>query len=137
VLTEVDATQKRTVRVSDLVPVQRGDARGLTGFYLVVGWIVGGYLVAALLGVASGARPPTPRRAVFRLAAVVPYSILSGLGGAFVVDQVLGALTGHFVALWWLGALLVASGPWKLEGQMDASSAEWLAVVVPTGRECT
>jgi hypothetical protein len=109
VLTEVDASQHRKVTVRDVVPLQSGDGRGLTGFYLVIGWIVGGYLVASLLGVAKGSRPANPRRAYFRLAAVVPYAILSGFGGALVVDQLLGALTGHFMALWWLGALLVAS----------------------------
>jgi hypothetical protein len=67
------------VTVTDIVPVQRGDFRGVTGFYLVIGWIVGGYLVAALLGVASGARPATFRRALNRLIAFVPYAILSGL----------------------------------------------------------
>lgn len=109
VIEQADATQQRTVTVTDIVPLQRGDGRGLTGFYLVIGWIVGGYLVAALLGVAAGARPANPRRAWFRLAAIVPYAVLSGLGGALIVDQVLGALTGHFMALWWLGALLVAA----------------------------
>lgn len=109
VITQVDASQKRTLTTTDLVPLQGGDGRGLTGFYLVIGWIVGGYLVAALLGVAKGSRPATRRRALFRLGAVVPYAVVSGLGGAFVVDQVLGALTGHFIALWWVGALLVAS----------------------------
>lgn len=109
VAAQLDAAQQRTVVTQDIVPLQPGDGRGLTGFYLVIGWIVGGYLVAALLGVSAGARPATPRRAYFRLGAVVPYSILSGLGGALVVDQLLGALTGHFLALWWLGALVVAS----------------------------
>ncbi len=109
VLTRVEAAQQRTLTVQDLVPLQAGDGRGLTGFYLVIGWIVGGYLVAALLGVATGARPANPRRALFRLGAVVPYAVLSGLGGALVVDPVFGALTGHFLALWWLGALVVAS----------------------------
>lgn len=109
VLTRAEAAQQRTLTVRDLVPLQAGDGRGLTGFYLVIGWIVGGYLVAALLGVATGARPANPRRAVFRLGAVVPYGVLSGLGGALVVDQVLGALTGHFLALWGLGILLVAA----------------------------
>ena len=73
----------------------------------MTGWIVGGYLVAALLGVSAGARPATTRRAIFRVGALVPYAILSGLGGALIVDQVLGALTGHFAALAGLGALLV------------------------------
>ncbi|SDO54206.1 hypothetical protein SAMN04515671_1272 [Nakamurella panacisegetis] len=109
VIDQVEAAQKRTVTVTDIVPLQGGDGRGLTGFYLVIGWLVGGYLVASLLGVAAGARPATPRRAWFRLIAIVPYAIVSGLGGALIVDQVLGALTGHFMSLWWLGALLVAS----------------------------
>lgn len=106
-ITRADATQHRTVTVHDVVPLQAGDARGLTGFYLVVGWIVGGYLLAALLGVSAGARPATTRRAVIRLLAMIPYAVLSGLGGALIVDQGLGALTGHFWALWGTGALLV------------------------------
>jgi len=109
VVTQIETGQQRTVNVQDVVPLQSGDGRGLTGFYLVIGWIVGGYLMASLLGVSAGARPATPRRAYFRLGAIVPYAIISGLAGAFLVDQVLGALTGHFMALWWLGALLVAS----------------------------
>lgn len=107
IITRSEAAQQRTVTVTDAIPLQPGDGRGLTGFYLTIGWIVGGYLVAALLGVARGARPANPRRAVIRLVALVPYAVLSGLGGALIVDQFLGALTGHFVALWLLGILIV------------------------------
>lgn len=107
--TQVSTQQGRTVKVTDIVPLQSGDARGLTGFYLVIGWLVGGYLVASLLGVAKGSRPATPRRAVIRLGATVPYALASGLGGALIVDQWLGAQTGHFWALWGLGTLLVLS----------------------------
>ena len=107
VISQVEARQQRTATVTDVIPPQSGDGRGLTGFYLVVGWIVGGYLVAALLGVAKGARPATTRRAVIRLLAVLPYAVASGLGGMLVVDPLLGALTGHFLALSGLGALLV------------------------------
>jgi hypothetical protein len=107
VVTRVEASVKRTVQVRDLVPVQAGDNRGLTGFYLVIGWIVGGYLVAALLGVSRGARPANIRRAGIRLGAIALYAIASGLGGAVIVGPVLGALNGHLIALWWLGALLV------------------------------
>ncbi|CAN5484814.1 DUF3533 domain-containing protein [soil metagenome] len=109
VLTGVETQQGRTIDVTDVVPLESGDARGLTGFYLVIGWLVGGYLVASLLGVAKGARPATARRAAIRLAAAVPYAVLSGLGGALVVDPLLGALTGHFWSLWGLGTLLVLS----------------------------
>ncbi|HWE88682.1 MAG TPA: ABC transporter permease [Pseudonocardiaceae bacterium] len=107
IVTQAEAAQRRNLSVQDVVPEQAGDARGLSGFYLVVGWIVGGYLVAALLGVARGSRPTTVRRAGFRLVAIVPYAIVSGLGGAVIVGPVLGAITGHLLALWWVGALLV------------------------------
>jgi hypothetical protein len=107
VFAQVEAAEHRTMKVTDAVPAQPGDGRGLSGFYLVVGWLVGGYLVAALLGISQGARPATTRRAIHRLIVLVPYAILSGLGGAVIVGPVLGALTGHFMALWWLGAFLV------------------------------
>jgi hypothetical protein len=107
VFTQVEKAEHRTLAVTDAVPAQPGDGRGLSGFYLVVGWLVGGYLVAAIIGIANGARPRSTRRAIHRLMALVPYAILSGLGGAILVDPVLGALTGHFLALWWLGAFLV------------------------------
>lgn len=107
VLAEVERAQARSVATTDLVPLQPGDARGLTGFYLVVGWMVGGYLVASLLGVVGGARPVTSRRAAIRLAALVPYAVLSGLGGALVVGPLLGALDGHVLALAAVGALVV------------------------------
>ncbi|MGP0023918.1 MAG: hypothetical protein ACLPKE_11260 [Streptosporangiaceae bacterium] len=107
VITAAEASQHRSVAVTDIVPLQRGDYHGLAGFYLVVGWAVGGYLVAALLGIASGARPATTPRTLNRLIAFVLYAIVSGLAGAIVVGPVLGALTGHLIALWWLGALLV------------------------------
>ncbi|MDH2412892.1 DUF3533 domain-containing protein [Nocardioides sp. CER19] len=104
---QVSAQQGRTITTTDVVPLQDGDARGLTGFYLSIGWLVGGYLVASLLGVAKGARPANRRRAVIRLGAMVPYAVVSGLTGALVVDQWLGALTGHFWAIAGVGMLLV------------------------------
>jgi hypothetical protein len=107
VVSQLEAAQHRSATVTDAVPAQPGDGRGLSGFYLVVGWLVGGYLAAALLGVSKGARPATTRRALIRLISMVPYALLSGLGGALIVGSWLGALTGHLVALWGLGALLV------------------------------
>jgi hypothetical protein len=104
---KLETTHQRTIEVVDIVPLQTGDARGLTGFYLVTGWIVGGYLVAALLGVARGARPANLNRCAIRLLAMIPYAVVSGLGGALIVDNVLGALTGHFLALWGIGVMLV------------------------------
>jgi Protein of unknown function (DUF3533) len=107
VTTAVEANVHRNVQVVDVVPLQKGDGHGLTGFYLVFGWIVGGYLCAALFGISSGAKAATFRRSIIRLLALVLYSLASGLGGVIVVGPVLGALSGHFVALWCLGTLIV------------------------------
>jgi hypothetical protein len=107
VIAPAEAAQHRSATVTDAVPAQPGDARGLSGFYLVVGLLIGGYLVAALLSIATRARPETTRRGIIRLIVLVPYAIVSGLGGAIIVGPILGALTGHLLAIWALGALLV------------------------------
>ena len=107
VFTQVETHQRRQLRVVDEVPAQSGDGRGLSGFYLVIGWLIGGYLAAALLSIAHGALPANLSRALLRLATVALYAIVSGLGGAIIVGPVLGALNGHLLALWGLGALLV------------------------------
>ncbi|MDH6228205.1 MULTISPECIES: DUF3533 domain-containing protein [Streptomyces] len=107
VVVRAEARQGRQVRTVDVVPVRRGDARGLSSFYLVVGWCVGGYLCAAILAVGYGARPANLRRAVIRLLALAVYSVLLGLLGAVVIGPVLGALPGSVAGLWWLGALVV------------------------------
>lgn len=103
----VAAEQHRRLKVVDVTPSGAHDYESLTAFYLIVGWLVGGYLLASLLGVVAGTRPARPGQGALRLAGVAVYSVLSGLGGAVIVDPVLHALPGHFVALWWVGALLV------------------------------
>jgi len=109
VMTPIEAAQQRTLTVEDLVPAARGDARGLTAFYLAVGWVVGGYLVASILAISAGAKPANVRRARVRLGALALYSIVSGIGGALIVGPVLGALSGSFWTLAGFGALVVFS----------------------------
>ncbi len=107
VLTAADAHQHRRVTIVDLVPAGAADTRGLSSFYLAVGWVVGGYLVASILAITAGGRPANPRRSVIRLGALAVYAVASGLGGALIAGPVLGALTGHFWSLAGFGALLV------------------------------
>ncbi|MGN6334362.1 MAG: DUF3533 domain-containing protein [Motilibacteraceae bacterium] len=107
VVTRAEQAQGRTVQVTDVHPVFSGDARGLSPFYLVVGWTVGGYLVASILGISAGARPATQRRAVVRLGSLALYSVVSGVAGALIADLVLGALDADLLALSAFGALLV------------------------------
>jgi len=107
VLARAEKAQGRSVETVDVVPQSAGDARGLSSFYLVVGWCVGGYLCAAILAISYGTRPANLRRAVVRLGVLALYSVATGLGGAVVVGPVLGALPGAVVSLWGLGALIV------------------------------
>ncbi|MEE4545174.1 DUF3533 domain-containing protein [Streptomyces sp. V4-01] len=107
VVQQVETAQRRAFRVTDLRAPGAKDGRGLSSFYLVLGWMIGGYLAAAILGMAGGARPATTHRTVIRLGSLVPYAIASGLGGAIIADPALGALPGHFGQLWGIGALMV------------------------------
>ncbi|MFI2239696.1 ABC transporter permease [Streptomyces chrestomyceticus] len=107
VVTQAEKAQQRTVQVQDIAPADKDDTRGLSSFYLVVGWCVGGYLCAAILAISFGARPVNLKRAVIRLAALAVYSVLTGLAGAVVIGPVLGAMPGSLYGLWGLGALIV------------------------------
>ncbi|MFF5446574.1 DUF3533 domain-containing protein [Streptomyces sp. NPDC012888] len=97
----------RTVEVTDVAPADPGDARGLSAFYLVVGWCVGGYLCAAILAISAGARPANSARAVIRLGALAAYAVVAGLLGTLIAGPVLDALPGSIWGLWGLGALVV------------------------------
>jgi hypothetical protein len=107
VFTAADATQKRTVSFVDVAPHQSGDESGGSVFYVVLGCVLAGYLLAASISSARGARPATLRRTRWRLGMTLPYAILIGLGAAVIADPVLHALTGHFAALWGISTLLV------------------------------
>lgn len=101
--------QHRTVAVEDLVPFNPNDGRGMSGFYLVTGWAVGGYLFATMLGMAKGLRPANVPRALWRIASTLPYAALSGLGGAVISEKVLGALGGQFWQVAGIGMLVTLS----------------------------
>ncbi|AJP01318.1 membrane protein [Streptomyces cyaneogriseus subsp. noncyanogenus] len=101
----LEQAERRTVRTVDVAPASARDFDGLSSFYLVVGWCVGGYLCASILAISTGARPANPRRAAIRLIAMALVSVIGGLGGAVIIGPVLDALPGSVAALWGLGAL--------------------------------
>ena len=107
VMQGVEAHVHRTVVVDDIRPPLLGDHNSLTSFYLVIGWIIGGYLAAAMLGVSSGSRPANVNRATVRLSAMALYAVVTGLLGAVIVGPWLHSLPDHLLGLWLLGSLLI------------------------------
>ncbi|MEU3900550.1 DUF3533 domain-containing protein [Streptomyces sp. NPDC045251] len=105
-VSKVEQAEGRTVRTVDVAPASPRDFDGLSSFYLVVGWCVGGYLCASILAISTGARPANPLRAAIRLIVMALVAIVGGLGGAVIVGPILGALPGSVVDLWGLGALI-------------------------------
>lgn len=103
---QVERSEGRAVRTVDVAPASDRDFDGLSSFYLIVGWCVGGYLCASILAISAGARPANPVRAAIRLIVMALVAIVGGLGGAVIVGPVLGALPGSVVDLWGLGALI-------------------------------
>jgi hypothetical protein len=91
----------RTVSVHDALPLNAGDAGGLAGFYLVIGWVVGGCLFVVTFGAVACAG--------WRLAAALGYALASGIGGAVIADTVLGAVDGHFWPVAGIGVLVTLS----------------------------
>lgn len=101
------AAQGRPLAVEVVEPLPEQDANGLSPFYLIVGWVVGGYLAAVVLGLARGERATSVAAAGARLGALAGYAIVAGLLGALLVDPVMSILEGHFLALWGIGTLIV------------------------------
>ena len=109
VFQQVSDKQSRKLIVRDILKAQPGDARGLTAFYLVVGWMVGGYLMATAMGIRFESRSRNFRRMLWRIGWSVLYSAVSGVMGALVVDNWLEALTGHFWEIAGIGFLITLS----------------------------
>lgn len=107
ILTGVEDSQGRAMRTVDVAPASGEDFNGLSSFYLVVGWCVGGYLCASILAISAGAKPANRQRAAIRTGTMALYSVVGGIGGALVVGPVLGALPGSFWGLAGLGTLVV------------------------------
>lgn len=103
----IEQQQGRTVSVTDAIAADAKDARGLSAFYLAVGWVVGGYLASAILGISGGAKPGNRSRAAARLIGLATYAVLSGLGGALIAETMFDAFGGSFWTLAGLGALTV------------------------------
>ena len=89
--------QKETPKTDDLAPLPTHDI-GMTPMYLMIAWCISGYLAAMFVGLMGG---PLGRRVRFFIIACT--AVLLSFLSALLIDPILGAITGHFWALWGLG----------------------------------
>ncbi len=110
--------------VRDSYPPAARDPRGLTPFYLVVGWLLGGYLAATALAVIVGTVPRSGPRLAMRLGSFAAFAVLLGLAGAVLTGPGYGIWPGHLLALWLTGTLVVFAA-----AALTAALESWVGLV--------
>jgi hypothetical protein len=102
------AALKTPLHVVDLAPLPASDSAGISLFFLVIAWMLGGYVGASALGIMlGGMRGPGPRQAAVRLALLAGYAVSSGLLGALLTGPATGVVPGYSLSLAGIGMLLV------------------------------
>jgi hypothetical protein len=105
--TTAAAALKTPLRVHDLVPLPTSDSTGISLFFLVIAWMLGGYVGATALGIMlGGMRSPGLRQAAVRLGLLAGYAVISGLLGALLIGPVMGVVSGYSLSLAGTGMLL-------------------------------
>ena len=106
--TTAAAALKTPLRVRDLAPLPASDSTGISLFFLVIGWMLGGYVGATTVAlVLGGTRPPGLRQAGIRLGLLAGYAVISGLLGVLLIGPAMGVVSGYSLSLAGVGMLLV------------------------------
>ncbi|MBF6124490.1 membrane protein [Nocardia brasiliensis] len=87
------AAARVPVDVTDIVPLQRGDPRGLAIFYISLAAVIIGFIGATQFSVHAAALTPAER-----IGFTAAYSLVGGFAIAAIVDWVLGAVRLPFLA---------------------------------------
>ncbi len=132
--TKLMAAAGTPLKVTEVVPLGKGDTSGLSSYTFQYGLLVPSFVFAILLFMfAHGVSM------AWRLGLTAAYAVGAGLVGAFTVDMVIGALEGHFLALAGLGmlyaatAVLAAYGLSAMFGYAGAALAGLALIVVGNG----
>jgi hypothetical protein len=97
----------RPVGLVTIHPLPARDIHGVVGFYVVVGWVIAGYLGATLFGITFGTRI-TRRGTTHRLGALLGVGMTVGLGG-MLLAKAIGHLPGPWLSMTLLGGLIVGA----------------------------
>ena len=108
--TTAAAAAKVPLQVRDLAPLPASDPTGSSAYFLIAGWVLGGYVGATALGVMmGGVKSPSLRQAAQRLGLLVGYAVVSGFAGALLFGPALGVMSGFSAALAGVGMLVVSA----------------------------
>src|SRR2546421_2656890 len=123
-LTAATDAARIPLSVRDSHPSAARDPRGLTPFYLVVCWLLGGDLAAPALAVIVGTVPRNGSRLAMRLGAFVAFAVLLGLSGAVLTGPGYHIWPGGLGALWLTGTLVVFAA-----AAVTAALESWVGLV--------
>jgi hypothetical protein len=107
------------LRVDDLHPPESGDPRTLGLFVLVLGWVLGGIIGAALLGRVARLRRPSARSTAVLIGWQLGFAVVAAVLVTVLADPLLGMAVGHPVALTAAGALVM----WSITAFVSALTA--------------
>jgi hypothetical protein len=95
-------TEGRVLVVRDLVPLPSSDPRGATAFSTIISLIIAGIMGSTVIYLLGQHRPPPER-----LAVMAGLALSAGLVAALITNVVVGAFSGHFLAVWGVATLFV------------------------------
>jgi hypothetical protein len=93
--------------VDDIVPISRGDPRGLTLFYLVVVCVFAGYFAALSVGTATGATRLRRSSAIVQLGLFAGFSLVSAATLLLIAIPGIHAVPDHYWSLLPFVALII------------------------------
>ena len=103
VFEQVSAGQQIQLSTEDVAPLPGEDSMGMATMYLAMGWIMAGFMIIV---VGASAQPASrPLRKLLPVVAgwAVGFSAFLWV----IVDIFVGAIDGHFLALWGTGAIAI------------------------------
>ena len=107
-LTRDTAVTGTPLLVRDLAPLPASDPTGGSVYFLVIAWMLGGYVGATALSLMMGGpRSSRLREVILRVAMLAGYATASGFLGAVIIGPGLGIVHGYSTWLAACGALLV------------------------------
>ncbi|MDN3904741.1 ABC transporter permease [Arthrobacter sp. YD2] len=103
IFAQVSAGQQMQLATEEIAPLPGEDSMGMATMYLAMGWIMAGFMIIVVGATAQPASRPLRRL----LPVVAGWSVGFSAFLWVIVDVFVGAIDGHFLALWGVGAVAI------------------------------